>query len=196
MLSRFSGLFCLLGLVAPLPSGVELHLHFRALDRLLTEQFFTPEGRMYVRGSKAARCNFAFLENPRVGGENGRLRIRARFSGRSALDLFGRCVGLGDSFELSIRATPAYKDGVIGLENVEVSGQERSTFYSRRVSKALAASLARDFRYDVRDQARKILEEKRPGVSWRQEVSDFSVTAIRVSEEAIVLSVAFRLAVK
>jgi hypothetical protein len=28
------------------------------------------------------------------------------FSGRSALDLFGRCMGLGDSFDVSIRPRP------------------------------------------------------------------------------------------
>ncbi len=186
----------LLTLSAPPPPGVELHLYHRALERLLAEQYFTQEGRLYVRGNKAARCNFAFLEKPRIGGEGGRLRIEARFSGRTALNVFGACVGLGDSFDLTIRAVPAYKDGAVELKHVEVSTEGRSTFYSRRVAKTLAASLEKDFRVGIREQAKRMLEQPRAGASYRQELSDFTVTAIGVTGEAIVLTLSFRLAVK
>ena len=37
-------------------------------------------------------------------GENGRLILQARFTGRSALNVFGQCVGLGDSFDVHITA--------------------------------------------------------------------------------------------
>ena len=52
---------------------------------MLAEQVFTQEGRRYVRGTKAAKCNYAYLEKPQMRGENGLLRIKANFSGRSAL---------------------------------------------------------------------------------------------------------------
>jgi hypothetical protein len=195
LLPRPPALLLLLALAAPLRPSVELHLYHRALERLLAEQFFSQEGRLYVKGGKAARCNFAFLENPRIGGDNGRLRIQARFSGRSALNVFGACIGLGDSFELTIRATPAYQDGCLVLRGVEVASQGRS-FYSRRVSKTLAASLQKDFRFAVAEQARRLLEPQRPGASYRQELSDLAVTAIRVTAEALVLTVSFRLTVK
>ena len=35
-------------------------------------QVFTEDGRRYVKGSKDKRCNFAYLENPRIGAANGR----------------------------------------------------------------------------------------------------------------------------
>ena len=53
-------------------SAVELHIQFGALERMLTEQVFSQEGRRYVHGSKDNKCNFAYLEKPQVRGEGGR----------------------------------------------------------------------------------------------------------------------------
>jgi len=49
-----------------------------------------------VKGSQKTPCNFAYLEHPQFQGKDGKLVIRARFSGRSSLNMFGQCVGLGD----------------------------------------------------------------------------------------------------
>ena len=103
-------LLALLLLIAPFAHAVEIHIQFAALERMLGEQLFTQDGRKYVRGSAAAKCNFAYLEKPRFQGTDGKLRIRARFTGRSALNMFGQCVGLGDAFTAAITAVPQYKD--------------------------------------------------------------------------------------
>src|ERR1019366_9160803 len=86
--------------------GVELQLYFSALQRILAGQVFTEEGRLYVRGDRKNKCNFAYLEKPAVSADSGRLVIRARFSGRSSQSLFGRCFGMGDSFDVLIGANP------------------------------------------------------------------------------------------
>src|ERR1039458_10792453 len=72
---------------------------------------------------KNDKCNFAYLEKPQIQGEGGRLRIRARFTGRSALNMLGQCVGLGDAFTVVIAATPQYRDGNLILENVTAVGE-------------------------------------------------------------------------
>src|SRR5208283_1804207 len=81
--------------------AASLQLRYDALERIVAEQLFTQEGRRYVRGTAATKCQFAYLETPHVSAENGRLKVTARFSGRTALDVFGHCVGLGDSFDLT-----------------------------------------------------------------------------------------------
>ena len=151
-------------LACALPArAVELRLQFGALERMLAEQAFTQEGRRYVHGDRTAKCNFAYLEKPRVQGDAGKLRIRARFTGRSALNMFGQCVGLGDAFDVAITTRPVYKDGNIGLADVTVTSDGHTGFYIRRVCAALAASLARDFHYPVAAEAKKALED--PGAS-------------------------------
>src|SRR5262245_42061798 len=95
--------------------AVEIHIQFGALERMLAEQVFTQEGRRYVRGAQNNKCNFAYLEKPQVHGSNGRLRVRAHFSGRSSLNVLGQCVGMGDAFDVIITAVPVYKSGAVNL---------------------------------------------------------------------------------
>lgn len=181
-------------LAAPLYSQVELLIHFGALKRALAEEIFTQDGRRYVKGTKDTRCNFAYLENPEVGGGNGRLRVKARFTGRSALDVFGKCVGLGDAFDLNLLATPYYRDGYIALKDIQADGSGRDGFYIRRVCTAMKRSLERDFRYPAAAEARRVIESSSTP-SYRRELGRFSVTAIRVVPEGLVLTLDFALSV-
>ena len=189
-------LLALFLLLAPLVHAVELHIQFGALERMLGEQLFTQDGRRYVHGSAATKCNFAYLEKPHFQGADGKLRIRAKFTGRSALNMFGQCVGLGDAFTVAITAVPQFKDGNIGLGNVAAASDDHTGYYVRRVCAALSSSLARDFRYPIGAAAKSALEE--PGVqpNYPRELRNFRVTEIRVTNDALVLAVDFELTVK
>jgi len=176
--------------------AVELHLQFGALERMLAEQVFTQEGRRYVHNDKTNKCNFAYLEKPQIQGDGGRLRIRARFTGRSALNMLGQCVGLGDAFNVVIMATPQYRDGNLLLQNVTATSDGKTGYYIRRVCSVLAASLARDFRYPLASVAQKLLEDSSGQPAYKRELRRFQVPAVRVSEDALVLELDFELTVK
>jgi hypothetical protein len=177
-------------------NGVELHLSFGALERMLGEQVFTQEGRRYVRGDKSNRCNFAYLESPRIGAEGDKLRIRARFSGRSSVNMLGQCVGLGDAFNVVIDARPQYQSGTVRLADVVASSDGKTGFYIRRVCTALQTSLARDFAYPLEKAAKDLLENAGVQPGYRREMRKFDVAEIRVSGDAVVLVLNFELAVK
>jgi len=182
--------------VARRASAVELRLQFGALERMLTEQAFTQEGRRYVHGSRSTKCDFAYLERPQVRGGDGKLRITAHFSGRKALNVIGQCVGLGDAFDVVITAIPQYKNGNIGLQEVKVTSPAKSGYYIRKVCEALQASLARDFRYPLDADAHRILEDPGSQRGYQREVKNFRVPEIRVTGDALVLSLDFELTVK
>ena len=191
---RVAAILWVLAVVRPAAASVELRIHYTALERILAEQMFTQDGRRYVKGTPAAKCNYAYLEHPNLHGESGgRLKVQARFSGRSALDLFGRCVGMGDSFDVSITALPYFDKGAIRFRDVVVESK-KDGFYIRRVRAALASTLRSQFAYKVADDARKILEEKRG--NYTQELSGFQVSAIQAAGDALVLTLEFTLAVK
>ncbi|MGH9719449.1 MAG: hypothetical protein ACRD8O_04505 [Bryobacteraceae bacterium] len=172
---------------------VELRIHYSALQRVLAEQIFTQEGRRYVRGQPDAKCSYAYLERPEVGpAGNGRLFVKAHFSGRSAGNFFGKCVGLGGDFDVHIAAAPYYQDGRIALRDVRVDSPGRDGLYIRRVRLALAESITRQFEYRVMDDARKLIEQS----PYRPELVSFSVPAMQVTGEALVLTVDFTLAVR
>jgi hypothetical protein len=193
---RFLAAFAVL-LALPFPSNAttQLILHYEALQRVLAAQAFTQDGRNYVKGSKDTKCSYAYLESPRIGADNGRLQVKARFSGRSALDILGRCIGLGDSFDLTILVTPYYRDGALAFKDVSVSSNGRDGIYIRRVRTALTRSLERDFSYPLRTEAKVLLEEKRSALH-RQEVVRFDVSAVQVTPAALVLALELELAVK
>jgi hypothetical protein len=176
--------------------SAELRIQYSAIGKVLAQQVFTQEGRKYVRGTKEQRCNFAYLESPEISGSNGRIGIRAHFTGRSARNFFGRCVGLGDSFDVRIGAVPFYHEGVIGLRDVRVQSINRDGVYIRMVRSALAYSLGHEFGYRVLDDARKILEARRDPLPISQELGRFNVQAIQVAADALVLSIDFSLTVK
>ena len=147
-----------------------------------------------MRGTPSTKCQFAYLEKPRIGADNGLLRVSARFSGRTALDLFGGCIGLGDSFDLTIVAAPVVRNGAIGFKDAKIT-TAKDSFYIRRVRSALTQSFARDVKIEVKDQARKILEQTREGASYKAEMASFDLTEVRITPDALVLVVEFRLVV-
>ena len=177
-------------------AAVELHIQFGALERMLGEQVFSQEGRRYVHGSKATKCNFAYLEKPQVRGEAGRLRMKARFTGRTALNVVGQCVGLGDAFDVVITALPIYKNGAISLQEVKVSSDGKSGYYIRRVCEAMQTSLVKEFKYPLETEALKVLESAGAQPAYNREVRKFTAPDIRVTSDALVLQVDFELTVK
>jgi hypothetical protein len=182
-------------LVAAAPSfAAEIELRFDTLERIISEQLFTQDGRKYVRGTPATRCQFAYLEKPRIGADNGLLRVSARFSGRTAFDVFGGCIGLGDSFDLTIVAMPIVRSGAIGFKDVKVA-TTKDSYYIRRVRAALTKSFGKDVKIDVKDQARKILQLARENASYKVDLASFDLSEVRVTPDALVLVVEFRLVV-
>jgi hypothetical protein len=182
----------------PTTFAAEIELRFDALERIISEQVFTQDGRKYVRGTPATRCQFAYLEKPHIGADtldNSRLlRVSARFSGRTAFDVFGGCIGLGDSFDLTIVAAPVVRNGAIGFKDVRVT-TTKDSYYIRRVRSALTGSFAKDVKIDVKDQARKILEQQREGASYKADMASFNLTDARITPDSLVLVIDFRLVV-
>jgi len=176
-------------------AGADLRIQFSALQRLLAEQMFTTEGRRYVKGTRETRCSYGYLERPQVDATpDGRLRVRARFSGRSALDVFGHCIGFGDDFDVAITATPYYKDGAVRFKDVRVEPAS-SGLYAGRVSRALSQSLADQFAYPAAQEARRALETSPPSPGYRRELRRFDVTRLSVLPDALVLTLDFELAI-
>src|ERR1035441_7250602 len=176
--------------------AVELHLQYGALERMIAEAVFTQDGRRYVHNDKSNKCNFAYLEKPQIQGADGRLRIRAKFTGRSALNVIGQCVGLGDAFTVVLTATPEYRNGNIVLTKVVAASDRKTGIYIRKVCSILGTSLERDFKYPLSAAAKRILEDSSSQPGYKRELRDFQVPAVRVTEDALVIQVDFALVVK
>jgi len=187
-------IICLLaGWAFPAHTAVLLDLNYPFLENLLAREVFTEDGKRYVKGSKDTKCSFAYLAKPSISMLDGRLSVKARFTGRSALDVFGRCLGLGDDFDLRFTAVPYFANGKLKFKDVRIDTLGKDSYYIRRVRRTLEQSLAKDIGYPVEDQARKLLEQQRPDALWKQKLHDFQVSAVEVTPAALRLQVDFRL---
>ena len=175
--------------------SADLEIRYSALERMVAAQMFTEEGRRYVKGSQAAKCQYAYLEAPKLSATGERLRVAARFSGRSAMDLFSRCIGMGDSFDLTLTAVPVPHKGAIAFQDTQIS-TPKDSYYIRRVRSALMRTFDQDFKIEIREQARRLLEQPASTAVYQQELKDLDLNAIRVTPEALVLVVDFKLIVK
>ncbi len=185
-----------LALLASPAMPADLEIRYSALERMIAAQMFTQEGRRYVRGNQAAKCQYAYLEAPKLSPAGDHLQMAARFSGRSAMDLFSRCVGMGDSFDLTITALPVPRKGAIAFQDAQIS-TPKDSYYIRRVRSAMMKSFNQEFKIDIRDQARRLLEQPAvAGATFQQELKDLDLTGIRVTPEALVLVIDFKLVVK
>jgi hypothetical protein len=183
-------------LILPQAPAAEIRISYDAMKRYIAQQVFTQDGRHYVKGTPTTRCSFAYLENPALNAENGSLVVKARFSGRSARNFFGRCLGLGDSFDVTIRAVPFYDGGFIAFNQVRVASQGRNTVYERRVRAAMQDTLSKQFKYPVYQEAKKRLEQPTENAPFQRELLSLSVPQIRLTAESLILTVDFVLAVK
>ena len=193
--TRYHFLFWL-ALLPATAQAVELHVQFGALERMLSQTVFTQDGRRYVHNDKSNKCNFAYLEKPQVRSDSGKLRIRARFTGRSALNMLGQCVGLGDAFDLAILATPEYRDGNLRLGNIQVVSEGKSGYYIRRVCAAMSSTLGRDFHYPIAGEFQKTLEDPVINPAYPRQLRRFQIAEIRVGADDLVLVIDFELTVK
>lgn len=189
-------IFLLLACSLPAAGAVELHIQFGALERMLAESVFTQDGRRYVKNDRSNKCNFAYLEKPQVRADGGKLRIRARFTGRAAVNMLGQCVGLGDAFNVAIVAVPQYRDGNLSLRDIRVESEDKTGYYIRRVCAAMAGSLGRDFRYPVAQEFKRALEDPAIRPQYPRALRQFQVSEVRVGGEDLVLVVDFELTVK
>jgi hypothetical protein len=188
----------LLLLIAMLPlgaAGVELQIQYSAIQKSLAQQIFPGDGRLYVKGTPATKCSYAFLEKPVVGGGDGHIEIKASFSGKNATSLFGHCLGLGDTFDLRILAVPEFDHGMIRLQSVQVETL-KDGYYTKRVRESIQENLSKKFEYNVTEEARRILERKLPGETFQQHLRNFQVSRIQVTAEALILQLEFTLIVK
>jgi hypothetical protein len=195
---RLTGLIavwcCLCGTAAHAQS--EFRLPFDVLEHILATQAFTPDGRLYLRGNSSAVCNYAYLQDPKLSSVDGKLKLNARFSGRSAINFFGQCVGFGNTFGLTILSTPYYKDGSLRFRDVSASC-EAYGIYARAACLSIARSLEVDFRHDLRTAAERLLEGSCAGKPpYRTTLEAFNVTAIRVTNDGVILSLELGLALK
>jgi hypothetical protein len=107
-------------LLAANAGATTLELEHAALARLLAVHAMTDGGRLYLDGDAESECRYAFVQEPAVDSEGGRLRIAFVFSGRQAAGVAGRCVGPGGTFDVRLSGVPRFAAGAVFLDEAHL----------------------------------------------------------------------------
>lgn len=176
--------------------AIELEIRFPLLEKQLALALFTQDGKRYVRGTPANRCNFAYLASPRFTSRDGKLLIRAKFTGRSSIDVLGKCVGFGDSFEFEVLAGLTTNNGTLVLTDPYVKRLSKDTFYSRQVVKALQGSISEAVKYPLRDEIRKLLAAASAAGPYKITIGKLEIRSMKILGDSLLLDVDTRFLVE
>ena len=183
-------------LAAPPAQAVELRIYFTAVQKILSQQVFTQDGRRYVRGTAKSKCGFVYIDNPRLGESKELLTMKMRVTARTGWELLGACFGPGDAFDLAIEGTPYYQDGAIRMSNIRVSTVDRGSWYSRRIRDAFARNFPKYFEYKVFDDLKNTIEKGQPKGPFSLQLGALQVPRIRVLNDSVILDLDFSLSVR
>ena len=92
-------------------------------------------------------------------------------------------------------AVPVAKNGTVDFEQFVVS-TPRDSFYIRRVRAALVETLNKNFKLDIMEQARKLVEASHQVGNFQQEIKDLRLGGVRVAPDSLVLALDFKVIVK
>jgi hypothetical protein len=179
---------------APAARAADLTLSHAALERVVWQVLLTEGGRGYLEGGPDDTCRYAFVQEPKVTGANGRLRIRFLFAGRAGAQVGGRCVGPGDTFDLFVSGVPALAGGELYFEDLRVEAPD--TAYFRLVSGLVEEQLRQRLRYPLKQDLDRVAATVGAPAGYAMSVERLEMSRVEVDEDALRVSLDLGLSVR
>jgi hypothetical protein len=166
--------------------ATEVTLSHSAIERLVWRVLLTEGGRAYLEGGPDETCRYAFVQEPKVSGVGGRLLVRFLFSGRAGATVAGRCVGVGDTFDIVVSGVPALSEGVVRLDDLKVQAPDSP--YFRLVSGLVEGQLRERLRYPLKENLDAVAAALSATGGLALALDHLEMGPARVDEEAVHLS--------
>jgi hypothetical protein len=170
-------------LAPPVAAAADVTLSHAALERLVWNVLLTEGGRGYLEGRPDDTCRYAFVQEPKVTGANGRLRVGFVFSGRAGAQVGERCIGPGDTFDLVVSGVPALAAGELYLENLQIEAPD--TAYFRLVSGLVESQLRQRLRYPLKQGLDRVAAAVGVPAGYAMSVESLEMTRVEVGADAL-----------
>ena len=163
--------------------GAEITVFHAALERVVWQVLLTEGGRGYLEGGPDDTCRYAFVQEPKVSGRDGRLWIRFVFSGRAGAEVAGRCVGPGDTFDLVVSGVPALSGGELSFDDLRVEAPD--TAYFRLVRGLVESRLGERLRYPLRQKLDALAAAVAAPAGYAMSVDRVGMSRVQVDGDAL-----------
>jgi len=178
----------------PVADAAEVTLSHAALERVVWQVMLTEGGRAYFEGGLDDTCRYAFVQEPKVSGANGRLHVRFLFSGRAGAQVGERCVGPGDTFDLVVSGVPALSQGEFSLEDLKVEAPD--TAYFRLVSGLVENQLRQRLRYPLRQDLDRVAATVGAPAGYAMSVESLEMSRVQVDADGLRVSLDIGLSIR
>lgn len=164
----------------------EVKIPYSMVQKEIEQQMFI-EGRSYLSGDATETCDYAYLENPRVYPQSGRLAIEATFKGKKGKEVLGKCVGVGKSFDIVVSGVPAYREGQLRFDDAFIQ-------FKNSVADAVFGKLLDGFAESLEDSLKFPIKEDTQGFSdllnqghsgYEMKVEKFNISKIELLDTHI-----------
>jgi len=189
--ARLALAFCLLA--APAAAG-EITLTYPAVERAIWATMLTQQGRYYIEGGPGDTCRYAFVQEPKVSADEGRLVVGFLFSGRAGATVAGRCVGPGDTLRIAASGLPTYEAGEIRLAGLRLTAADSA--YFKLVAPLIQSALEKRLSYPLRSDLEHGLAAASAGGPFRLKLSALGVRGLRAETDRLVVSYEASLAIE
>ena len=152
----------------------ELTIHNTAIQKMLMNELFIDEGRYHLLPTTA--CQYAYVDSPVVTLSQGRVRIKARVSGKISMEVGDQCVGTrSDVVQVAVSARPVFSGEKLVLTDIRVD-EISNEGYRVLLQQFLASAVPRAIEIDVREGLQRILADRQS--TYEVVVDRLSVTDI------------------
>ena len=186
---RWMGLAaCTMALARGAPAA-EIVLERSAVEKLVAQAMFTNGGRYdIVKGP----CN-AYLQQPTVAVQNGRIRIRSHLTSRVGIVSGNACMGVSLASWTEVSGKPVSKGGSVVLADIRIDKVEDPTV-RLVLESGLVPALPRVVELDVLKAVRTMLQGM--GEQFQASVDAFNIEAVNAVDDKLSVKFDFLLVAK
>lgn len=167
----------------------ELTIHNTAIEKMLMNELFIDEGRYHLLPTTA--CQYAYVDSPVVTLSQGRVRIKARVSGKLSVEVGDQCVGTrSDVVQVAVSAKPVFSGEKLVLTDLRVD-EISNEGYRVLLQQFLASAIPRAIKIDVREGLQRILADRQS--TYEVVVDRLSVTDLTAENNQLHARLSFGL---
>jgi hypothetical protein len=169
--------------------GSELTIQNTAIQKMLMDELFIDKGRYNLLAQTA--CQYAYVDSPVVTLSQGRVRIKARVSGKLAVQVGDQCVGsTGDVVRVAISGRPTFSGEKLVLTDIKLD-EVSNEAYRVLLQQFLESAIPRAVEINVREGLQRVLATRQS--TYEVAVDQLSVTDLTAENNQLHATLMFSL---
>ena len=169
--------------------SADIVLELSAVDKLVAQTLFTNAGRYDLMKGPC----FAYLAQPSVSIQNGRVKIRSHLTSRLGVVSGNACIGVAFASWTEVSGKPVPKGGSVVLGDIRIDKVDDPNM-RLLLESGLVPALPRVVELDVLKAVRGMLQGA--GGQFEANVEAFSIDAVMAADDRLAVKFDFKLVAK